>query len=90
LVGPLTCVVEYARVADIYQRRRFGHEMMFELERRWPGVVCTRPTMAGAHSIPSWYALREEIMRTGNPHAGRADLPVYVPMMLRQAMQGDE
>lgn len=87
LTGPLTCVVEYARVAEVYQRRRFGHEMMFELERRWPGVICTRPTMAGAHSIPSWYSLREKIMRTDNPHVGRDDLPAYVPMRLPSARQ---
>jgi len=74
------CHVQYAEIAPEHRRRRFGHEMMYELERRWPGVTCSPARDGGEHSIPSWFALRDEIMRTDNPHVGRDDLPAYTPM----------
>src|SRR5437868_13359493 len=75
-VGVLHCLVEptghahvqYAEIAPEFRRQRFGHEMMFELERRWPGVTTSAARDEGEHSIPSWYARRDEIMRSGNPH----------------------
>lgn len=79
--GGLRCHVDVAHVHPDHRRHRFGHEMMYELERRWPGVTTSQP-VAGNKSVDSWYALREEIMRTGNPHIGRDDLPPYTPSTL--------
>lgn len=76
------CQVLGAKVEPDFRRLRYGHEMMFELERRWPGVTTAPPQNIAASSVPDWHAQKAEIMRTGDPHLGRSDLPAYVPTQL--------
>jgi hypothetical protein len=76
------CTVLGAKVHPDHRRMRIGHEMMFELERRWPGVTTAQPQNIASQSVPDWHAQKAEIMRTGNPHLGRDDLPPYLPTVL--------
>ena len=80
--GPV-CEVLTGVVNESHRRRRFGHEIMFELERRWPGVTTVPPTLnETVASTAHWFANRAAIMAAGDPHLGRADLPPYVPTIL--------
>ncbi|HEY1600769.1 MAG TPA: hypothetical protein VGG64_14265 [Pirellulales bacterium] len=78
--GPLHCHIETAIVNPYFRRRRIGMEFMYELERRWPGVTATPRHQDGPEAYDrGWASLKDQIMATGDPHVGRADLAVYVP-----------
>ncbi len=75
------CCVGAGKVADEGRRLRTCAEMMYELERRWPGVTTKPPTGFASDFLDYWFAHREAILAAG-PHAGRDDLPPYVPSVL--------
>ena len=94
LIGQLDCgkspaglIIRYAEVDERVRRQRVGHQMMFEAERRIPILRISDPTgpkSASNYSVPSWLALRDEILRTGNPFVGRPDLEeMFVPSCRR-------
>ncbi|HVU85940.1 MAG TPA: GNAT family N-acetyltransferase [Pirellulales bacterium] len=81
--------VEYAYVEEAYRRRRVGHALMYELERRYPGLTTSEAQGIGCSSIPSWFFLRARIMAEG-PYAGRPDLGEYVSDVLENADAAQE